>query len=58
MVDLLNSNLLDESFGQFPKLKFNENIFEKVDESKNYVASGFSYSTGVVQLLSKIYPSI
>ncbi len=58
MIDLLNYDLLDDCLKQFSPMKYNESIFDKSNESQNYVLSGFSYSTGVIQPLSKVYKHI
>lgn len=52
MVDLLNYNLLDEYFRQFYPMENGNSIFNKFDKRTNKVESGFTYSTGLTEILA------
>lgn len=47
-LDLLNSELLENQFHQL------KNISRDNDKNNNVLISGYTYSTGVVQPLSKV----
>lgn len=49
-LDLLNSHLLENQFSNYQN---NNYIFEKFDNRTNTVYTGFTFSNGLTELLSK-----